>query len=168
MASVISGPACPRLVLTIPPKKPGYSCPPESHTRKPSPPPTPAGSPEYAPLADDLAVPVNQPATHVHRRRAAVKLHPLVGRVVHVTMTVLDRRRRGELGVPQHDVRVGARGQSSLSRVRAVDACLVGGEDGDELVLGELPLADAERPQGHGAFFGAGQPVGDQGEVVLA
>src|SRR5215216_6701655 len=34
--------------------------------------------------------------------------------------------------------------------------------------LGELPLADAERPERHGAFFGAGQPVGDQGEVILA
>src|ERR671910_561063 len=128
----------------------------------------PLDEPPRAPLADDLAVLVDQPATHVHLRRTAVKLHPFVGRVVHVTVPVLDRRRRRELRVPKYDVRVGAGGQGPLSRVRAVDARLVGREDGDELVLGELPLADTERPEGHGPFFGARQSVGDQGEVVLA
>src|SRR5918995_1688749 len=128
----------------------------------------PFDEPPRAPFADDLAISVNQPATHVHLRRAAVELHPLVGCVVHVTVPVLDRRCRGELRIPQYDVRVGAGGQGPLSRVRAVDARLVGGEDGDELVLGELPLADAERPEGHGAFFCTRQSVGDQGEVVFA
>jgi hypothetical protein len=118
------------------------------------------------PAPEPSAVVHDQAAAQEDLHGKALEVPALIEVVVGAVLGDGDAVANGSLGIPDHNVGVGAGRESPFLRIQPEDPGGVGRGQRDELIWGEPARPDPVGPQDRHAIADAGEPVGDLREVI--